>query len=166
MTWWPRLPTFAFGDAWVEPYSSDGRGTNVVIVRRPELVRILATACREGRLSLEQVGPRFIQDTQAAGFRQRREGLAYRLGWRPPRIELKKRTRGQVHGLSARRKLIYRSRYLISRWSHRVFAAARAGELPTIYVLWAKAALSLYQGLAYSRGAVGHVCDALLKVRR
>lgn len=25
----------SFGDAWVEPYSSDGRGTNVVVVRSP-----------------------------------------------------------------------------------------------------------------------------------
>ena len=29
----------AFGDAWVEPYSSDGRGTNVVVVRSREMKR-------------------------------------------------------------------------------------------------------------------------------
>ena len=155
----------AFGDAWVEPYSRDGHGTNVVIVRKPELSQIISAACREGRILLNPVDARFIRDTQAAGIRQRREGLAYRLVWKPPGVDLKKRTPSQIHHLSARRKLVYRSRYLISRWSHEVFAIARRSELPAIYVWWAKTALSLYQGFTYSRGAVGRVCDTLLKSR-
>src|SRR3546814_19586796 len=38
----------AFGDAWVEPYSSDGRGTNVVVVRSSALHAML----REDRKSV------------------------------------------------------------------------------------------------------------------
>lgn len=153
----------AFGDAWVEPYSSDGRGTNVVIIRKPELDQIVEMAAREGRLSLRSVDASFVRETQAAGLRQRREGLAYRLTWKPSPIGLAKRVRGEKRSLELRRRLVYRARYLISTWSHRVFAVARRSGLPAVYLWWGKWALSTYQGLTYSRGVVGLVCDALLK---
>src|SRR5690348_7925718 len=72
----------SFGDAWVEPYSSDGRGTNVVIVRTKQLRDLIEDARKAGRLQLEPVGADFVVQTQAAGLRHRREGLAYRLSWR------------------------------------------------------------------------------------
>ena len=40
----------AFGDAWVEPYASDGRGTNVVVVRAPELLALLRRGIDDGLL--------------------------------------------------------------------------------------------------------------------
>ncbi|HEX8842200.1 MAG TPA: Coenzyme F420 hydrogenase/dehydrogenase, beta subunit C-terminal domain, partial [Sphingomicrobium sp.] len=45
----------AFGDAWVEPYSSDGRGTNVVIVRSERLLHLIEQARADGRLQLKPV---------------------------------------------------------------------------------------------------------------
>lgn len=152
----------AFGDAWVEPYSSDPDGTNVVIVRKPELGRIVRDGVVEGRLSLRQVGAGFVKETQAAGLRHRREGLAYRLAWKPPALPLQKRVEGHASGLPTRRKLIYRMRYSISRWSHPMFALGQITGLPALYTWWARAALWLYHGLAYSRGVAGRVFDALL----
>lgn len=153
----------AFGDAWVEPYSSDGRGTNVVVVHNPEPEDIVEHAIRGGRVDLRPVGAGFVRETQAAGLRQRREGLAYRRRWRPPAIELRKRVSSDLLPHDPRRKLIYRSRYLISLWSHRVFATSRWTRLRLLYLLWARVVLSLYQGLAYSRGVSGRVCDMFLK---
>lgn len=71
----------SFGDAWVEPYASDGKGTNVVVVRSPAMDELIAGGMRDGRLELRDVDGAFVEQTQAAGFRQRREGLAYRLTW-------------------------------------------------------------------------------------
>jgi coenzyme F420-reducing hydrogenase beta subunit len=156
----------AFGDAWLEPYSSDGRGTNVVIVRNPELEDIVNGAARDGRLDLRPVDVEFVRETQAAGLRQRREGLVYRSRWRPPAIPLRKRVFNGLPPTELRRILIYRARYLISLWSHRVFAAARKARSPLAYTLWARTVLSLYQGLAYSRGVAGRACDMLLQDRR
>ena len=68
----------AFGDAWVEPYSSDGRGTNVVVVRSREMKSLIEAARADGRLDLRAVDAEFIVQTQAAGLRHRRDGLAYR----------------------------------------------------------------------------------------
>jgi coenzyme F420-reducing hydrogenase beta subunit len=151
----------AFGDAWVEPYSSDGRGTNVVIARTPEMQGIVAHAMAEQRLALEQVDAAFIADTQAAGFRQRREGLAYRLRFAPPRLPLRKRVAPAGHDLSLRRKLVYRSRKWISATSHRLSAVARRTGWHALYLHWARLALRTYEGFAYLRGPVGRLMQRL-----
>lgn len=151
----------AFGDAWVEPYSSDGRGTNVVVVRRSDLDVLLREAAEQGRSRLTPVDAHFVQETQAAGLRHRREGLAYRLDWKPPPIPICKRVGRLDAPLPARRKLVYRARYLIAAGSHHVFASAKALRWPALYLWWARAVLSLYQGLTYSRGAAGRLFDAI-----
>lgn len=142
----------AFGDAWVEPYSSDGRGTNVVIVRAPLVQQLIASAIQAGRLALTAVDAKFVEDTQAAGFRQRREGLAYRLTWaRRGRVRLRKRVTPSA-ALPRSRKLIYRLRYLISAASHRVFWAAQQLGRPALFLGWARAVLAVYHGVAYHQG--------------
>jgi coenzyme F420-reducing hydrogenase beta subunit len=150
----------SFGDAWVEPYSSDGRGTNVVIVRSQLLCGIVDEAIANGRLALEQVDEAFVARTQAAGLRQRREGLSYRLAWHRRGLRPAKRVgaRGAIKG---RRKLIYRMRFGISAWSHRMFWLARKLRWPALYTRWAAAALTIYHGLAYSQGRLGRIVDRL-----
>jgi coenzyme F420-reducing hydrogenase beta subunit len=44
----------SFGDAWVEPYASDGRGTNAAVVRSPLIRQYVQEAIAEGRLCLEE----------------------------------------------------------------------------------------------------------------
>jgi coenzyme F420-reducing hydrogenase beta subunit len=151
----------SFGDAWVEPYASDGRGANVVVARSPQLRELIDEASRDERLQLREVDAPFVYDTQAAGFRQRREGLALRLKRRPPRLPLRKRVDPDQQCVGTRRELIYGLRRAISRWSHRVFHVARLTRSPAVYLLWGRAVLGLYHGLAYSRGRVGRVCDRL-----
>lgn len=151
----------AFGDAWIEPYSSDGRGTNVVIVRTPELHRLIESAIADGRLSLNGVDAPFIEQTQAAGFRHRREGLAYRLTWRRRGPKPIKRVAPGAGSLSLRRRSIYRMRAAITWWSHRVFAVARAAHAPSFYLAWARLSLSAYQAITYSRGRLGRLIDTI-----
>jgi len=62
------------GDAWLPEYIVDGAGTNIVIVRSPDLLEILRTAAQNGQLALEEVAPEKAIRSQAGGFRQRREG--------------------------------------------------------------------------------------------
>jgi coenzyme F420-reducing hydrogenase beta subunit len=151
----------SFGDAWVEPYSSDGKGTNVVVVRTPELRDMLEQARVEGRLQLDPVDAEFIVRTQAAGLRHRRDGLAYRLTWGRRGLTPPKRVAPSA-ALPLRRKLVYRMRYQIARWSHRMFALARALRAPRVYTLWARTALRLYQSLTWSQGRLGRLLDRLM----
>jgi coenzyme F420-reducing hydrogenase beta subunit len=151
----------SFGDAWVEPYSSDGRGTNVVIVRTPEMKRLIEAARADGWLQLEPVGPEFVVETQAAGLRHRREGLAYRLSRRRRGIVPRKRVAPDAH-LPLRRKLVYRLRYSIARWSSVIFRVARRLHAPAIYLVWARTSLRFYQSVAWSRGHLGKLFDRLM----
>jgi hypothetical protein len=145
----------------VEPYSSDGRGTNVVVVRTPELRDMIESARADGRLQVEAVDAEFIARTQAAGLKHRRDGLSYRLSWRRKGLQPVKRV-GASRTLPLRRKLVYRLRAHIARWSHRVFRLARALHTPAIYTWWARAVLRLYQSVTWSRGRLGRLFDALM----
>ncbi len=150
----------SFGDAWVEPYSSDGRGTNVVVIRRPEIEEMVQSAIIDGRLNLKPVDEAFIVETQAAGFRQRREGLAYRLTWPKRGLRPVKRVRPAKPD-DRRRRLIYRSRAFISRWSHRAFWLSRKTGSPKSFLRWGRAAVAFYHGFAYSRGKLGAFFDRM-----
>lgn len=156
----------SFGDAWVEPYSSDGRGTNVVIVRSSVLAQLVTAAIDAGRLRLEPVDGAFVEQTQAAGFRQRREGLAYRLyqrrlGLSRFQVQPRKRVAPAAARIAARRKLIYQMRAFITAWSRRVFWFARLTHRPQLYIRWGWLAVMIYHGLAYSRGKLGALLERL-----
>jgi coenzyme F420-reducing hydrogenase beta subunit len=154
----------SFGDAWVEPYSSDWRGTNVVVVRSPLLRDLVEQGMGLGQVEFKPVDADYIANTQAAGFRQRREGLAYRLTWRRRGLKPRKRV-APSNQLPFQRKLIYRLRYGISAWSHRMFWLARWQQAPAIYITWAHAALRFYHGLAYGRGRIGAIAKRLKLTR-
>jgi coenzyme F420-reducing hydrogenase beta subunit len=150
----------AFGDAWVEPYSSDGRGTNVAVVRSHELLRLIEGARADGRLALEPVSNDYVADTQAAGFRHRREGLAYRLTWSKRGLTPRKRVAPSA-ALPWRRKAIYRLRAAITVGSHLLFALARRTGRPGLYTGWARPTLRLYQAFAWGAGPLGKWLDRL-----
>lgn len=140
----------AFGDAWVEPYSSDGRGTNVVVVRSRAMRDLVGEGIAAGVLSLEAVDAEFVRETQAAGFRQRREGLAYRLTWARRGLRPRKRVVASAQ-LPADRKLIYRARAAITVWSDRMFRLSERLGRADVYRKWAWTALTTYQALAYRK---------------
>jgi coenzyme F420-reducing hydrogenase beta subunit len=151
----------AFGDAWLEPYSSDGRGTNVVIVRTPDMKDIIEAARADGRLHLEPVDAQFVVRTQAAGLRHRRDGLAYRLSWHRRGTRPRKRVASSAM-LPLRRKLVYRMRYSIARWSHKVMRLSRRIGVPKLYIAWARTMLRLYQSLTWSQGRLGKLFDRFM----
>jgi hypothetical protein len=112
---------------------------------------------------LEPVDAEFIIRTQAAGLRHRRDGLAYRLSWRRRGTRPVKRVAPSA-ALPLRRKLVYRLRYGIARWSHAMLRLARAVRIPAIYTLWARVVLRLYQSVTWSRGRLGRLLDRLAPV--
>ena len=151
----------SFGDAWVEPYSSDWRGTNVVVVRSSRIASILSQGLAENRLQLTEVDADFVARTQAAGLRQRREGLAYRLAHHRGPITPLKRVRPDADTPTSQRRLVYRMRKTISAWTHRVFRFARSFRVRALYIAWARGALTAYHAVAYRRGRWGALVSRL-----
>ena len=69
--------------------------------------------------------------------------------------------RAECDELSWRRKMIYRARSLISKWSHRMsWLAARSG-CRTLYINWARLMTTLHGRLAWSQGRFGKLLDKL-----
>jgi coenzyme F420-reducing hydrogenase beta subunit len=151
----------SLGDAWVEPYSSDGRGTNVVIVRSPTAHLLIKAGIAAKQLELTEVDAGFVEQTQAGGFRQRREGLAYRLRFACPRIEPRKRVEPNSASLTWRRKIVYRTRSAISKWSHRVSWLAGWTGCRMLYIRWARLVATFHARFAWSQGRLGKVLNKL-----
>lgn len=122
----------SFGDAWLPDFETDHRGTNVVIVRNRFIQELLILGRQAGAVHLEDLSRSDVIRSQDAGFRHRRDGLAYRLHladqagvWRPrKRIEP-----GHLH-LSGKQRRQFAARMELSRMSHVAFARAiAAGDM-------------------------------------
>ncbi len=124
------------GDAWLPRFDSDPAGTNIVITRHPQLAQIVAEGRARGPIHIEDLGAEDIARSQEAGFRHRRDGLAYRLylrdrerHWRP-----RKRVAAAANHLDLRHRLIFRLREKLRDQSHTAFAEARRGNDLSIFI--------------------------------
>lgn len=114
------------GDAWLPKYVSDSGGTNILVVRNPQIKGLLEAANKEGRIVLDLISPDDIAQSQDAGLRHRRQGLAYRLfladrrgRWRP-----KKRIPARSDHLGFLGKRKFRNRMKLCKLSHEIFQEA------------------------------------------
>ena len=136
----------SLGDAWLPEYVADSAGTNVVVVRSPILMSILVDAVGAGRLHLDSIPVEKVVESQAGGFRHRRDGLSYRLflenlagRWHPS-----KRTLPSASHLSAKLKKIYELRYDLGQSSHEAFAGAKAGQNFDIFLQFMNPLMARY----------------------
>lgn len=113
------------GDAWLPQYTTDGRGTNVILVRNQRLLELLALGTASERLHLESIAIELVIRSQTSLVRQSISELPYRfqyltkVGQPTPRVR-----RRESAPLSTARKLIQRARLRTSRTSHTAYLAA------------------------------------------
>ncbi|MCR2823825.1 Coenzyme F420 hydrogenase/dehydrogenase, beta subunit C-terminal domain [Lederbergia panacisoli] len=112
------------GDAWLPEYSIDSKGTNVIVVRNPVIQKIFEES-KEDKVHIEEISPEKVFESQAGGFRHRRDGLSYRLylkdknnEWRPKKRVLP----SDKH--SNKRKKIYAKRAVLSQESFKAYKIA------------------------------------------
>jgi len=116
------------GDAWLPQYAFDWKGKNMLIVRNKALSMILQNAAKQQRVSIGDMSHSEAVDAQVGGFRQRREGLTYRISslkskgqWVPTKREFP-----DAKPASFLRRVIYRLRVKCAAQSHVVFEEALA----------------------------------------
>ncbi len=121
-----ELADISVGDAWLNQFTYDPKGTSLIIVRNPTLGEMLTQGLTNNDLELTRLSAEDAFKTQAGGFRHRRQGLSYRLQkrqnnneWFPPKRVLP----GDIE-VDERRKYIYDLREKISEQSHLSFKKA------------------------------------------
>lgn len=114
------------GDAWLPQFEVDSQGTNMLIVRNSEINEMLNECLDSDQVSLVDLTEAQAKDAQSGGFRQRKEGLSYRLKqkdkkkiWRP-----EKRVQAGEFSLMPLRRLIYFMRHKVSEKSRLHFLRA------------------------------------------
>jgi len=122
-----ELADASIGDAWLPQYIEDNRGTSIVVVRNRKLLQLIEDAVSKGRLQLDRISESTVIKSQAGGFRQRREGLAYRLDvakkekqWVP-----RKRVLPNSTHIDRRRRRVYSLRTQLWKKSHELYSDAR-----------------------------------------
>lgn len=116
----------SFGDAWLPKYRNDPKGTSLIIVRNHRLLEILLEFNEQNILNLEKISPEEAANSQAGGFRHRRNALSHRIekkesigAWVP-----QKRVKANEYQLSRNRRTIYDLREKIAKKSHISFLNA------------------------------------------
>jgi len=137
------------GDAWLPDYVSDSRGTSIVVVRTAFFNRLLLEGIESGALQMDELAADRVAESQDAGLRHRREGLAFRLEeaakrgeWVPP-----KRVTPGSFALSAKQREIYRHRQRLAKMSHLVFRRAKRAKSLALFIQEMTPAMSAYAAL-------------------
>lgn len=100
------------GDAWLPEYVERSEGMSLCISRNERISELL----EDDQLVSDQLTPRDVIEAQDGGYRQRREGLKTRLD-EFPLVGIRKRMRLLPVRVNARRKAIYRARYVLAKRS-------------------------------------------------
>lgn len=74
-----ELADISLGDAWLAPYSQDGKGHNVVVARSHLANRILNEGAQNGELQLQVLPLKSFLQSQQGSFNHRHDGLATRI---------------------------------------------------------------------------------------
>lgn len=140
------------GDAWLAKYELDRMGTNLLIVRNQTIDQLIQQASSENRLFVDQLTADEAIYAQAGGYRQRREGLSYRLSkldkkgeWYP-----EKRIKPNQYTPTFLRKRIYDYRSLITDKSRIAFKEALEKSDYRIYSRSLKTDLKILRTLEVS----------------
>lgn len=142
----------SFGDAWLPQFSADPRGTNIVVCRNRRLEGLFEQAAANGEIQTFPLTAGEAVESQAGGFRHRREGLAVRLaddlaaGLSVPR----KRVNPDIASVSRRRLRLLRHRRKMAALSHISFREACAQHDLSIYLDAMRREIQLYRRLEAS----------------
>ncbi|MEG6508893.1 Coenzyme F420 hydrogenase/dehydrogenase, beta subunit C-terminal domain [Methyloligella sp. 2.7D] len=116
-----------FGDAWVDRFAKDWRGTNIVVCRNPELQAIFEEGLRSSEIVFEPLAMADLLASQGGNFRHRHLGLSVRLKnalRRGEHVPRKRIAPGSLR-VSMLRKRIIRIRERLAMRSHDAFRQAK-----------------------------------------
>lgn len=74
-----ELSDISLGDAWIDPYRLDGRGTSIIITRSVVADDLIRAGIGNAELSVERIAPEAVLLSQQGSYNHRHDGLIVRL---------------------------------------------------------------------------------------
>ncbi|NIA44658.1 MULTISPECIES: Coenzyme F420 hydrogenase/dehydrogenase, beta subunit C-terminal domain [Providencia] len=74
-----ELADISLGDAWLNPYQQDGRGTNVVVTRSALSEQLIQDGVQSSELTIEPLSLEKFLQSQSGSYNHRHDALAFRL---------------------------------------------------------------------------------------
>lgn len=74
-----ELADISLGDAWLEPFNKDGKGTNVIVTRSELADKIIREGMKNNELSVDPLSLERFLSSQQGSFNHRQKGLGYRI---------------------------------------------------------------------------------------
>lgn len=156
------------GDAWLPGYRDDYLGTNIITIRNRTILDIVRKNIQNNNLHLENVTADTIYESQAGGFRHRRDGLSYRLYmkdkqnvWRP-----KKRVVAS-NQLTKKRKGTYEWRGLLTTASFDAYKSAYSSNDFNVFIKEMAPTVKRYQNVirtSFLRKVLSKIKRDVLKI--
>jgi coenzyme F420 hydrogenase subunit beta len=123
------------GDAWLPKFEADDNGINLLVVRNKIIYDILVKAKNQKRITLENITVKEAISSQSGGYKQRREGLSYRLhreinknNWVP-----EKRIKPSQFKITKTREKIFDARSEVTNISRELFKKALEEDNYSVY---------------------------------
>lgn len=130
----------SFGDAWLDKYRPDSKGTNLIIIRNKIINDIFQQGLEEESFYTEEITSKEVVRSQDASFRHRRHGVKHRTKqyekssrWHP----IKRRFSG-IEAPNFLTKLNWNFRAIYSQQSHEYFLEAKTKNSLVIYTDFVK----------------------------
>lgn len=82
-----ELADISLGDAWISPYSQEGKGTNIIVTRSALGEKLIQQGIASGELSLDLIDKSRVVQSQKSSFTHRQDALKYRLNVLKSQIE-------------------------------------------------------------------------------
>lgn len=74
-----ELADISLGDAWLQPYVQDGKGTNVLVIRSPIANILITNGIQSGSIKLDKLNEIIFLNSQQGSFNHRHNGLGFRI---------------------------------------------------------------------------------------
>ena len=108
-----------FGDAWLNRYESESRGTNIVVIRNPAIAKLFEIGSQSNQIFLEELESTQILESQQGGIRHRVEGYLIRRNKQFRSLSPQSDFHTQFPSPSLRRRILVAYRAYISKVTSR-----------------------------------------------
>jgi len=135
-----ELADVSFGDAWLDKYKKDSKGTNLIVIRNKLIQDLFDKGSTEQSFYTEDVSSSEIVQSQNASYRHRRDGVKYRMAkfkkksqWHPEKREF-----SDLKQPNFLDKINWDFRAWYSQQTHKYFLEAKRKKSLDIYTRFVK----------------------------